>query len=101
MNTEQLLAHGRARFAHAAAKRNLQEKYQAKMIFAHSGGMWRAGPELQTTLLTCPDATAVILDLYQNPVQVNTKELYAQSQQRWQEQMNAWLNEHEEINKQR
>jgi len=101
MNTEQLLAHGRARFAHAAAKRNLQEKYQAKMIFAHSGGMWRAGPELQTTLLTCPDATAVILDLYQNPVQVNTKELYAQSQQRWQEQMNAWLNEHEEISKQR
>lgn len=101
MNTEQLLAHGRARFAHAAAKRNLQEKYQAKMIFAHGGGMWRAGPELQTTLLTCPDATAVILDLYQNPVQVNTKELYAQSQQRWQEQMNAWLNEHEEINKQR
>lgn len=66
------------------------------MIFAHAGGMWRAGAELQTTLLTCPDAEAVLLDLYENPVKVNTKELYALSQQRWQEQMTAWLVEHEQ-----
>jgi hypothetical protein len=63
--------------------------------------MFRAGPELQTTLLTCPDAIAVILDLYENPVQVDTKELYAQSQQRWQEQMNAWHVEYEEMSKKR
>jgi len=66
------------------------------MIFAHAGGMWRAGVELQTTLLTCPNAEAVLLDLYENPVKVNTKELYALSQQRWQEQMTAWLVEHEQ-----
>jgi hypothetical protein len=101
MNTAQLIEHGRARFEHTAAKQLLKEKYLARMLFAYRGGMWRAGPELQTTLLTCPDATAVILDLYENPVQVDTKELYAQSQQRWQEQMNAWLIEHEENNKKR
>ena len=101
MNTEELVAHSRARFDHAAAKRLLREKYEAKMLFAHAGGMWRAGPELQTTLLTCPDAEAVLLDLYQTPVRVNTKELYAQSQQRWQEQMTAWLLEHEELNRKR
>lgn len=97
MDTDKLVSHARARFDHESAKRLLKEKYQAKMIFGHSGGMWRAGPELQTTLLSCPDATAVLLDLYENPVQVDTKELFAQSQQRWQEQMNAWLIEYEAL----
>jgi len=101
MDTETLVAHARARFDHAVAKRLLKEKYQAKMLFAYGGGMWRAGPELQTTLLTCPGTEAVLLDLYENPVKVDTKELYAQSQQRWQEQMNAWLVEHEANSKKR
>ena len=96
-----MIAHSRARFDHATAKRLLKEKYQARMLFAYRGGMFRAGPELQTTLLTCPDDTAVVLDLYENPVQVDTKELYAQSQQRWQEQMNAWLVEYEANNQKR
>jgi hypothetical protein len=95
MDTDNLVAHARARFDHAVAKRILKEKYEARMLFAYGGGMWRAGPELLTTLLTCPGTEAVLLDLYENPVRVNTKELYAQSQQRWQEQMNAWLVEHE------
>lgn len=101
MDTNTLVAHARARFDHATAKRLLKEKYEARMLFAYCGGMWRAGPELQTTLLTCPGTEAVLLDLYENPIKVDTKELYAQSQARWQEQMNAWLIEHEENQKQR
>ena len=79
----------------------IKEKYFSRMLFAFNGGMFRAGPELQTTLLTCPDATAVILDLYENPVQVDTQQLLTMSQTRWQEQMNAWLAEHEQISQQR
>ena len=101
MDTEKLIAHSRARFDHAAARRLLKEKYQARMLFAYGGGMFQAGPELQTTLLTCPGTDAVILDLYENPVRVNTKELYAQSQLCWQEQMNAWLVEYESNNQKR
>ena len=101
MDTENLIAHARARFDHEAAKRVLREKYQAKLLFAYKGGMWRAGPELQTTLLTCPGPEAVLLDLYENPVKVDTKELYAISQQRWQEQMNAWLVEYEQLSRNR
>lgn len=97
MNTDQLIAHSRARFNHEAARKVLKEKYEAKMLFAHNGGMWRAGPELQTTLLTCPDIEAVLLDLYETPVKVDTRELFALSQQRWQEQMNAWLVEYEQL----
>lgn len=101
MDTDALVAHARARFDHASARRLLKEKYAARMLFAHAGGMWRAGPELQITLLTCPDIEAVILDLYENPVKINTRELLAMSQQRWQEQMNAWLIEFESINQKR
>lgn len=101
MNTDDLITHARERFDHAAAKRVLREKYEAKMIFTHREGMWRAGPELQATLLTCPDSEAVILDLYQTPVRVDTQELMQLSQQCWQEQMNAWLVEFENINQQR
>jgi hypothetical protein len=101
MTTDKLIKHIRARFDHAAARRVIKEKYEARMLFAHAGGMWRAGPELQTTLLTCPDSEAVILDLYENPIRINIQELLALSQQRWQEQMNAWLVEHQQLNQQR
>jgi hypothetical protein len=48
--------------------------------------MWRAGPELQNTLLTCPGTEAVLLDLYETPIKVDTRELMTLSQRRWQEQ---------------
>jgi len=101
MNTEQLIAHGRARFDHVAARRLLREKYQARMTFAYAGGMWQAGPELLTVLAVCAEETAVLLDLYETPVQVDVRELESAVQQRWQEQMNAWLVEYEELNKNR
>ena len=101
METEKLVAHARARFDHAAARRILKEKYEARMLFAYAGGMWRAGPELLTILATCAEETAVLLDLYETPVQVHVRELELAAQQRWQEQMNAWLVEHENLNKNR
>jgi hypothetical protein len=101
MNTDQLIAHGRARFEHAAARRLLNEKYQAKMTFAHAGGMWQAGPELLTLLAVCPDAEAVILDLYQTPVRITVAELRDLVLERWQEQMTAWLIEHDALAQQR
>ena len=96
-----MIAHARARFDHVAAKRVLKEKYQARMIFAHAGGMWRADPELINILATVPPGDAVLLDLYENPVQVRPEELRGLAMQRWQEQMNAWLVEHNELSKKR
>lgn len=102
MNTDNLIAHSRARFEHAAAKRILKEKYQAKMIFAYSGGMWQAGPELLTLLTAIPvEDSVVILDLYGNPVMVNPVELQHLALERWQEQMNAWLTEYNELGQKR
>lgn len=101
MDTENLIAHARSRFNHESARRLLKEKYEARMLFAHAGGMWRADPELLVILATVPPGDAVILDLYQTPVQVNPEQLRALAMQRWQEQMNAWLIEHKQLNQQR
>ena len=101
MDTDSLIAHAKARFAHEANRRVLKEKYEAKMLFAYNEGMWRAGPELLSTLLTCPGDTAVLLDLYDNPIQVEVKELIEIAQRRWQEQMTAWHVEYEESRKNR
>ncbi len=102
METEALIAHARARFDHAAAKRILREKYQARMLFAYAGGMWRAGPELLALLQSVPiQDDIVLLDLYENPVKISPLELQHLALDRWQEQMNAWLVEHEENNKRR
>jgi hypothetical protein len=101
MDTEQLISHARSRFDHAAAQRVLKEKYQARMTFAHAGGMWSAGPELLNTLMCCPGTESVILDLYSNPIKIVTTELFNLAQQRWQEQMTAWSIEYEELAKNR
>lgn len=102
MDTEQLVAHGRARFEHAAARRLLKEKYQAKLTFAYAGGMFLAGPELLTLLQAIPvEDDVVILDLYQNPVKVTPGELQKLAFDRWQEQMTAWLLEFEADNQKR
>ena len=101
MDTEDLIAHARFRFNHESAKRLLKEKYQARMLFAYNGGMWRAGPELLVLLATIPPGDAVILDLYETPIQVEPEQLRGAAMMHWQEQMNAWLVEHEQLNKQR
>lgn len=102
MNTEDLIAHARARFDHVAARRVLREKYSARMLLAYAGGMFRAGPELLTLLHACPvEDNIVILDLYENPVQVNPGELQRLAHDRWQEQMTAWLVEHDQNSQQR
>jgi hypothetical protein len=101
MDTNELISHSRARFDHHQARIVLREKYQAKMTFAYSGGMWRADPELLVLLATVPPGDAVILDLYETPIRVNPEELRGLAMQRWQEQMNAWLVEYEELNRNR
>jgi hypothetical protein len=100
MDTNQLVAHARARFEHESARQILREKYQAKFTFVHAGGMWQAGPELLTLLKLC-SGTVVVLDLYENPVKVQAEELYELALQRWQECLNAWLIEYEQLNQKR
>lgn len=101
MSTESLNQRIRERFDHEQSRRVMREKYQARMLFAHAGGLWRAGPDLLTTLACCPDGTVVLLDQYQNPVAVDRSQLLDLVQARWQESMNAWLVEWQQQSRQR
>jgi len=101
MDTDQLFEQARARFDHAAARRVLKEKYEARMVFGYNGGMWRATPEMITFLSLYSDQEVVVPDLYDVPVKFNARDLRDLMQARWQEQMTAWLVEFEAIRQQR
>lgn len=101
MDTEKLAQEIKSRFDHATQKKLLKEKYQSKMTFAYSGGMWCAGAELLTLLQACPTEDAVLLDLYDTPVKVNVLELQHLAHSRWQEQLTAWMIELETLSKNR
>jgi len=101
MNTDELVSHSRARFDHHQARRVLKEKYQAKLNFAYQGGMFCASPEMITFLSLFPDQQIVVQDLYENPVQVDANQLRELMIQRWQEQMNAWLTDYQQLNQNR
>lgn len=97
MNPDELVAYGRARFDHAAAKRLIKEKYQAKLIFAHNGGMWESTPTMISFLGLWGDQQIVLKDLYDNPIKIHASLLLEQMKTRYQEQMNAWLVEYENL----
>jgi len=91
----------RTRFDHAAAKKTLKEKYESRMLFAHAGGMFKSTPELISFLSLYTNQDIVLLDVYDTPVKVNAADLKDEMQKRWYEQMNAWLVEWSELQKQR
>jgi hypothetical protein len=101
MNTDALIAHARAKFDHAAARKVMQEKYQARMIFGWNGGMFRTSPELITFLTLYGDEEIVMPDLYENPIKFKASDVCNIMRAKWQEQMNAWLIEHSQMSQQR
>ena len=42
MDTKTLITEAKARFAHNSAKDYLKEKYDAKLLVAEQGGLWKA-----------------------------------------------------------
>lgn len=101
MDITTIVEHARARFEHAAARKLLKEKYQTKMTFGWNGGMFRATPEMITFLSLYGDQRIVVQDLYENPVEINARELCDVMRARWQEQMTAWLLEDRDLQSRR
>ena len=89
------IAEIKARFDHEAAKQILREKYEAKMLFAVFGGMWKAGPELINILNASYGEILYLPDEYGNPCKVPRHKFLTIVNERWQEQMNAWHDEFE------
>jgi len=102
MDTENIVEYVKTRFDHFENKKILREKYHAKLLFAYSGGMWKASPELISLLNVYKTEERIVLeDEYENPIEINPSELLALVKQHHQEIMNHWLNEIDLLKKER
>lgn len=97
MDTKTLLAEAKARFNHNSAKDYLAEKYQNKLIVAEQGGLWKADAHTIGFLSSFDTPQLVLIDTFENPVQVNRAELLAKLQSVYEATMNEWYNEWREL----
>lgn len=103
MDTQSLLAEAKAKFAHNSAKHYLQEKYSSKLLVAEQGGLWKADKETITFLnnIKSVQEEVVLLDIYNNPVKVNSLELYIKLIEVYNKIMNQWYEEWKDLESKR
>jgi hypothetical protein len=100
MDTKSLIQEAKARFNHNSAKDYLKEKYNAKLLIAEQGGLWRADQETITFLSVMPndyDDRIVMIDTFQNPVLVDRNELLSKLKDTYHSVMLDWYNEWKEL----
>jgi hypothetical protein len=102
MNTQQLTSDIKLRFDHLNTKAQLKEKYQAKLLVAYQGGLWKATPELITFLHATDSDELIILDSYDNPIAItNRVEMFSKIKDTYYDVMERWYNELNELEKNR
>jgi hypothetical protein len=97
MDTKTLISEAKARFNHNSAKAQLKDKYDGKFIIAEQGGLWKATPELISFLNSMDDNFIVLIDNFNNPVQVNREQLLTVLKETYQKVMLDWYKEWKEI----
>jgi hypothetical protein len=101
MDTKTLITEAKARFNHNSAKAQLKDKYDGKLIVAEQGGLWKASPELISTLNSFDDNFIVLIDNFDNPVQVNREQLLTVLKTTYQKVMLEWYKEWKELESKR
>ena len=101
MDTKTLLSEAKARFNHNSAKAQLKDKYDGKFIVAEQGGLWKATPELITFLAAIDDNFVILIDNFDNPVQVKRDQLLIVLKSTYQKVMLDWYIEWKEIENKR
>jgi hypothetical protein len=97
MDINTLLADAKARFSHNSAKHYLREKYSSKLILADQGGLWKADKETISLLNSLDTEKVVLMDTFDNPVEVDRVELLSKLSTIYSETMKAWLKEAQEL----
>jgi len=97
MDTKTLISEAKARFNHNSAKAQLKDKYDGKFIIAEQGGLWKATPELISFLNSMDDNFIILIDNFNNPVQVNRDQLLSVLKDTYQKVMLEWHKEWKEI----
>lgn len=101
MDTKQLITDAKARFKHNSAKAYLKDKYESKLIVADQGGLWKATPDLIAFLAISDRTTSVLLDTYENPVNVDISKLEVKLRETYNTVMEQWHTEWKELEKNR
>lgn len=104
MDTKTLISEAKARFAHNSAKDYLKEKYEAKLLVAEQGGLWKADKEtiaFLTLMANDYDDKVILVDTFQNPVLVDRSELSTKLKQVYNSVMLEWYNEWKELESKR
>lgn len=97
MDINTLLADAKARFSHNSAKHYLREKYSSKLILADQGGLWKADKETISLLNSFDTEKIVLMDTFDNPVEVDRVELLSKLSTIYTDTMKAWLKEAQEL----
>lgn len=101
MDTKSLIAEAKARFAHNSAKDYLKEKYEAKLLVADQGGLWKADQQTIAFLSSSLDEDVVLIDTFENPVKVNRVDLLDKLGSTYNSMMNEWYTEWKELESKR
>lgn len=102
MDTKTLISETKARFNHNSAKAQLKDKYDSKLIVAEQGGLWKADQSTITFLSSMTDDNFVVLiDTFNNPVQVNREKLLDVLKNTYNTVMLEWYKEWKELEQKR
>jgi len=97
MDTKTLIAEAKARFNHNSAKAYLKEKYNSKLLIAEQGGLWRADAQTISFLNSFASKKVILLDTFDNPVEVDRKALLNTLTEVNSTVMKEWYNEWQEL----
>jgi hypothetical protein len=98
MDTKTLISEAKARFAHNSAKAYLKDKYDSKLIVAEQGGLWRADQQTISFLSSMnEDNYLILMDTFDNPVQVNREKLLTVLKDTYNTVMLEWHKEWKEL----
>lgn len=101
MDTKKLISDAKARFSHNSAKAYLKEKYNAKLLVAVQGGLWRADGPTIAHLCSFQSKKLVLIDTFDNPVEVDRKELLSTLTETYEKVMADWYKEWKELESKR
>ena len=103
MDTKTLITEAKARFNHNSAKAQLKDKYDSKLIVADQGGLWKADQHTISFLkaMDNDDNFVVMIDTFDNPVQVNVAKLLAILVPTYNSVMLEWYKEWKELEQKR
>lgn len=94
---EQLVSQVKQATDYQINKRNLRERIQTDLHFTHNNGLFKATPELIAFVSTWNADKMYLEDVYENPIEIDTKSFLDTARQHYQKVMNIWHQQHDEL----